>query len=41
MITEKIIEDYLEQENDYSDKVMRIKIALLLLSVSALIYFSI
>lgn len=40
MISEQIISDYTEQENDYSEKMMRAKIALLFISVAALIFFS-
>ena len=40
MISEQIISDYSEQENDFSEKIMRAKIALLFISVAALIFFS-
>ncbi len=40
MISEQIISDYSEEESDYSEKIMRVKIALLFISVTALVYFS-
>jgi|GEM_PF-2318635 hypothetical protein len=40
MISEQIIQDYLEQEKDYSSKVTKIKIALLLISLTGLLIFS-
>lgn len=40
MISEQILSDYSEQESDYSEKVMRVKITLLFISVAALMYFS-
>jgi hypothetical protein len=40
MISEQIIQDYLEQENDYSSRVTKVKIALLVISLTGLIFFS-
>lgn len=40
MISEQIIEDYLEQESNYEDKMMRLKISLLLISLVALLFLS-
>ncbi len=40
MITEQIIEDYLEQESDHADKIQKLKITLLFISVIALLVFS-
>ncbi|WP_290873576.1 hypothetical protein [Gracilimonas sp.] len=41
MISERIIEDYLEQEAEYEDKVIKLKITLLILSVIGLLFFSV
>jgi hypothetical protein len=41
MISERIIEDYLEQEAEYEDKVTKLKITLLILSVIGLLFFSV
>lgn len=40
MISEQIIEDYLEQENNYQDWITKIKLTVLLISITALILFS-
>ncbi|WP_395086268.1 hypothetical protein [Gracilimonas sp.] len=40
MITEQIIEDYLKQESDHSEKIQKLKITLLFISVIALLVFS-
>ena len=37
MISEQITRDYLEQENNSSDKLLKFKVALLLASVTSLI----
>lgn len=40
MITEQIIEDYLEQESDHAEKMYKLKITLLFISVIGLMIFS-
>jgi hypothetical protein len=41
MISEQITQDYLEQENDLSDKVMKVKVALFLISLTGLLLLTI
>ncbi|WP_409028862.1 hypothetical protein [Gracilimonas sediminicola] len=40
MISEQILSDYSEHESDTTEKIMRAKIALLFISVAALVFFS-
>lgn len=40
MISEQIIEDYLEHENDYNQLIKKIKVTVLLISITGLIIFS-
>lgn len=40
MITEQIIEDYLEQESGIAEKMYKLKITLLFISVIGLLFFS-
>lgn len=40
MITEQIIEDYLEQESDHSEKIYKLKVTLLFISIIGLMIFS-
>lgn len=40
MISEQITEDYLEQENDYNELIKKIKLTVLLISITGLIIFS-
>lgn len=40
MISEQIIEDYLKQESDHAEKIHKLKITLLFISVIGLMIFS-
>ncbi|MFD2532452.1 hypothetical protein [Gracilimonas halophila] len=40
MITDQIIEDYLNQESDHAEKIQKLKIVLLFISFIGLLVFS-